>query len=198
MKKSLLAACLAASFHTAAQANVFTIGNAAPTSAFFVQGESFTPGVLGNIGTGSAPASGNVFLDTFTIDYVDPASAFLNLYIYSALPTTVDALTGVGSLATGTNIGAGVYQFSGVILDVNTKYFAVLPGSATILDGSGNPYAGGVDIFPEVGNPSQLGEGFGDFDIGFQATFHAPTPATAALMLVGLAGLGFSRRKLQA
>ena len=178
-----------------AQAGPFTIGNATPAAAFLVQGESFTPAVPGNIGSGSAPASGNVFLETFKIDYFDLASAFANLYIYGTLPTTADASTGAGSLAVGTHLGGGVYQFSGVALDVNTKYFAVLPGSTGIFDNSGDLYSGGIDIFDRPPPDGQLDEGFGDFDIGFQATFDTPVPPTAALLLLGLAGLRFSRRK---
>ena len=46
--------------HAAAAA--FTIGNPTPDSVFFVQGQSFTPSVPGNLGSGTAPASGIVRL----------------------------------------------------------------------------------------------------------------------------------------
>lgn len=176
-------------------ASAYVIGNAAPTSIFFVQGQSFTPGILGNLGSGSAPASGNVFLDSFVINYAPGATPFNNLYIYAVLPTAADASIGVGSLATGVDVGGGNYAFSSVALDVNTKYFAILPGSANIFDGAGDPYAGGIDIFPDPLNIAQLGEGGGFFDIGFSATFHVPLPATGALLLIGLAGMMVRNRK---
>jgi hypothetical protein len=185
--------CLVAA---SAQAAPFTIGNLAPSTAFFVQGQSFTPSVAGNGGSGMAPVSGSVLLDTFSIAYLSPTSGFANLYIYAILPTTVSAATGIGSLGTGTYMGGGVYDFNDLVLDVDTEYYAVLPSSAGIFNGSGNPYAGGVDIFDRSPIDGQLDLGFGDFDIGFSARFNqVPTPGTLALALAGLALVAGIRKR---
>ena len=194
---ALLALTATMALGGAAQAAPFSIGNLAPTTAFFVQGQSFTPSVQGNGGSGVAPVSGTVYLDTFTIGYENLSSAFVNLYIYSALPLTANAATGVGSLATGTHQGGGVYDFANVALDAATTYFAVLPGSVQIYDGLGNPYSGGVDLFDRDPVDGQLDIGFGDYDIAFSASFTSavPTPGTAPLVLLALAGLAYSRRQ---
>jgi hypothetical protein len=152
----------------------YVIGNATPSGSFAVQGQSFTPSDFGNESSGSLPASspGTVFLTSFTIDYdFSVATAYPVLYLYSSPPSATDAATGAGSLATGTLVSGGEYAFSRVAVDYTTKYYAVLPGSASIFDNSGNTYTGGVDMFPQGGT---VAEGGGDFDIGFNATFEFP------------------------
>jgi MYXO-CTERM domain-containing protein len=179
-----------------AQAAPFSISNLTPGTVFFVQGQSFKASVAGNGGVGVAPGSGNVFLDAFTVAYEDPSAGFANLYIYAALPTTANAATGVGSLGTGTYMGGGIYDFANLMLDAATEYYAVLPASALVFDGDGNPYAGGIDIFDRDPVDGQLDLGFGNFDIGFSASFNTvSTPGSLALALVGLAMLAGLRRR---
>ena len=176
-------------------AGTYSLGNQRPTSVFFVQGQSFTPAQVGTLGSAGAPASGSVLLTSMSIDYQPGTTPLNTLSIYTALPTTATAATGIDSLAVGTHIGGGTYTFSGVALDVNTKYFAVLPAPAAIFDGAGNTYTGGTDIF-DIGANGQLDEGGGVFDIGFRATFTVPntsltiqgTSATTTTVITGSAG----------
>ncbi len=189
----VIAAALPAFHATPAIAVPFTIGNTAPASTFFVQGQSFTPGVLGNLGSGSAPASGLVELTTFHIDYnLTFSSPLASLAIYAAAPTVTAASTGAGSLGIGTHTGGGTYSFANLALDVNTVYFAVLLGSASIFDGSGNTYTGDVDLFPQSGI---VNLGGGAFDIGFSATFVTPVPAPGMIALMGLALIAIGWRQ---
>ena len=156
-----------------------------PPASFAVQGQSFTPAQLGNLGTGAAPASGTVFLNSFSIDYQPGFAPLARLFIYTTLPSTADAATGTGSLAIGTHTGGGTYTFgAGVSLDANTKYFAVLPSAGNIMDGGGNTYGGGVDIF-DIGANGQLDEGFGTFDIGFRAAFSVPNTSLTVQSTAG-------------
>ena len=204
VKKTLAAVIGMAAVLTAscAYADSFSIGNLAPTSVFFVQGQSFTASVQGNHGTGTPPASPEpVFLTSFSIDFNNPATAPLSLYIYGSAPTVGNASTGAGSIGVGTYAGGDVYNFTTpVTLTSDVKYYAVLPTSTNIFDGSGNPYSGGVDLFPNPAAPtnplSSVGEGGGAFDIGFNATFVAtPLPTSAIGGAVLLAGLGFFSAK---
>ena len=112
-------------------------------------------------------------MSQFSFDFVDPTTAPSVLYIYDSPPTIAQVNnSGQGSLGVGNNQGAGVYSFNNLPLDANTKYYAVLPTSASIFDGSGNPYPGGVDMFPmPAGSPTTVSEGNGNFDAGFTATF---------------------------
>jgi hypothetical protein len=174
-----------------AHATTFTIGNAQPATVFFVQGQSFTPSVQGNNGTGTpTSASGQVLLTSFTIDFLDSTSAPSSLYIYSSAPSVSNASSGTGSLATGSYAGNGVYDFTTpVSLLFNSKYFAVLPTSENIFDGSGNTYTGGIDLFPQSGIVAEGGGGAGVFDIGFNADFTVPAsvPEPSGLLLFGSA-----------
>jgi len=180
---------------------IYSIGNSTPGTQFFIQGQSFTPSVAGNDGSGvpMAGADGTVRLLTFSFDFVNPVTAPSALHIFAFEPTLAAAGTGAGSLGTGTYLGGGVYGFgAGLALDFVTKYFAVLPFSAGIFDGSGNPYAGGVDMFPmPLAAPTNVTEGFGDFDAGFNATFEVvPEPSTLVLVTVGAGMLiGIARRR---
>jgi hypothetical protein len=82
-----------------------------------------------------------------------------------------------------------VYQFNNLEIPFNAKSYAILPESRSIFDGSGNPYTGGIDIFPRAG---LVQEGLGDFDAGLNATFsiEVPEPSILSLLTLGLLGLG--------
>lgn len=161
----------------------FAAGNFAPGSEYYVQGQSFTPSAFGNIWVPPNPTSTPqlVRLTTFTIAYnLASATPFDVLHIFDAPPTPENAASGNGSRATGTHIGGGVYAFTSTVLDFNTKYYAVLPGAANIYDGGGDPYPGGVDMFIRTDlNPVVIGEGFGTFDLGFEAAFEYVTACPA-------------------
>jgi hypothetical protein len=168
----------------------YTVGNFAPESLYFVQGQSFTPSVFGNVWMPPNPSSTPrvVRLTRFAIAYdLNFSTPFDSLYIFDVPPTPADAASGNGSRATGTHIGGGVYSFSNTVLDYNTKYYAVLPGPAVIFDGPGDPYPGGVDMFiREDFDPVVIGEGGGFFDIGFDATFEYVTDCPADFNTDGL------------
>jgi hypothetical protein len=171
---------------------MYSIGNNTPPTMFFIQGQSFTPSIQGNRGVGTPTASpaGTVFLTQFGFDF-DLSSPFgvppPVLYIYGFEPSEAQVSNGgQGSLGAGTHIGGGVYAFDNLELPFSTKSFAVLPESRSIFDGSGHPYAGGVDLFPQGG---VVREGNGDFDAGFTATFTATVPEPGSLLLFGIGTL---------
>lgn len=145
-----------------------TIGNATPGTQFFVQGQSFTPSVQGNEGTGvpTPDGQGNVQVTRVTFDIIGDAPG--QLHLFTTPPTAADASSGNGAIATGNHVGGGVYEFDNAAIPFNAKTFAVLSAGATISDGSGNPYAGGVDMFNQGGT---ISEGNGSFDIGFNVDF---------------------------
>lgn len=153
----------------------YSLGNFAPATQYFVQGQSFTPSSFGNTWTPPEPTSTPAVarLQTFTFAFnfalsVPPPV----LYIFDAPPTPAAAASGAGSRASGVHIGGGTYSFPSVALDFNTKYYAVLPEPANIFDGGGDPYPGGVDMFIRSDlNPVVIGEGYGTFDTGFSAEF---------------------------
>jgi hypothetical protein len=171
-----------------AHANVYySIGNSQPSSEYFVQGESFTPSVQGNDGSGTpSSAAGQVGLISFTIDFVNPASVPSSLYIYASLPSVTDADSGTGSLATGSYAGNGVYDFATpVSLSFASTYGAWLPEARSIYDGSGNKYTGGTDLYVSSGVIHDTGA----FDIGFTATFVVPEPPELLLFAGALVAL---------
>jgi hypothetical protein len=168
----------------------FSAGSFAPSSEYYVQGQSFTPAAFGNVWTPPNPTSTPqlVRLTTFSIAYnLANSTPFDTISIFDAPPTPEDAASGNGSRATGTHIGGGVYAFVNAVLDFNTKYYAVLPGAANIYDGGGDPYPGGVDMFIRTDlNPVVIGEGYGSFDLGFEATFEYVTGCPADINNNGL------------
>lgn len=170
---------------------LYEIGNATPSTIYYVQGQSFTPSIAGNDGSGTPTArpDGSVLLTRFTIDFPGnltplPPSA---LYIYPSAPTITQVNdNGQGSLGVGTYTGRGVYAFHNLQLSFSSKYFAILPQSVSVFDGSGNPYPGGVDLFPWNG---RVQEGNGNYDIGFHAEFPARASEPSSFVLLCLAGL---------
>jgi hypothetical protein len=175
---------------------IYSIGNEVPhliSDTFFIQGQSFTPSVQGNRGSGTPTPSPNntAFLTQFSLDFNlvdfehDPPPPVL--YIYAFQPTVAQVNNnGQGSLGVGTLIDpAGVYAFNNLELPFDAKSFAVLPTSRSIYD-TPNSYPGGHDLFPQGGIVAE-----GGFDAGFTATFAlaVPEPATIALLGVGTLGL---------
>ena len=139
---------------------------------YYVQGQSFTPSIKGDFGPAARPASTPALLrlTQFWIDFNDTPPD--QLFIYTSPPTPDEAASGTGSIATGMHWGNGVYGFNNVVLAYGMKYYAVLPRAANIRDGSGDTYPGGVDMFIRNDfNPPRVGEGYGDYDIGFVASF---------------------------
>ncbi|BBM85065.1 PEP-CTERM sorting domain-containing protein [Candidatus Uabimicrobium amorphum] len=191
MKK--LIALLAMSFICVSlYAESFTIGNTQPGTFFFIQGQSFTPNVQGNEGTGIATPNpdGNILLTSFSLDFVNAATAPGEIHIFASAPTLAQAASGTGSIGTGTHVGGGVYDFGpGLLIPFFAKSFAVLPNSAEIFDAP-NAYAGGADLFPIGGFVNE-----GGFDAGFNATFQTvPEPSTYLMFLI-LGACVITRRK---
>ncbi|MEM7704973.1 MAG: hypothetical protein AAF358_05440 [Pseudomonadota bacterium] len=173
------------------------IGNQTPNSAFFVQGQSFTPSVRGNESVGPPRGfNGQVTLQRLVIDFdsaeVDPPA---EIYIYDQLPTTSQAATGADALAVfdlapqflleaclELDPVPNCYEYSrgsnGVTVPFDHRVYAILPRCAAIRNAA-NEYAGGADLF-SPGCPSPGADPIveGGFDIGFQACFaqYGPTP----------------------
>jgi hypothetical protein len=177
----------------AAQAGpVYSIGNQVPhqtSDTFFIQGQSFTPSVQGDRGSGTPTASpsGTVLLTQFSVDFnltdFEPPPPPAVLYIYAFAPTVAQVdNNGQGSLGAGTLIDpSGVYGFSDLELSFGQKYFAVLPASRSIYD-IPDSYDGGADLFPQAGAVAE-----GGFDAGFTATFTTvPGPSSLALLGAGI------------
>ncbi len=193
----LLGACM--------QANAFTVGNSTPTSVYFVQGQSFTPAVSGNAGSGTPKpdSSGNAQLSSVHIAFATGQTPSSTLYIYSTLPTNGDAATGIGSIASAPDSGGGNYVFNPPVpVPYSTQTYAVLPGCASIYDAP-DSYAGGTDLYP-VGCPAPGANPIiqGTYDIGFTATFvDPPQPAPmmnwtgVGLLVFLLAGLALVTRR---
>ncbi|MFO0859926.1 MAG: hypothetical protein U0570_05165 [Phycisphaerales bacterium] len=171
-------------------AETYTLGNFPSSSVYYVQGQSFTPSSFGNAVAPPAPASTP---KVARLQWMSIAFDLSNavpppvLRIFDAPPTPAAAASGAGSRATGVHVGDGFYKFDGVALDYHTKYYAVLPEAANIFDGGGDPYPGGVDMFIRADlNPVVIGEGYGTFDIGFDATFDYLPGCAADLNTDGL------------
>jgi hypothetical protein len=191
-----------------ALANAYTVGNAAPSSVFFVQGQGFTPAVSGNAGSGTPKpdSSGNAQLVSVHIAFATGQTPPSTLYIYSTLPTNGDAATGVGSIASGTDSGGGTYVFNPpVSVPFANQTFAVLPSCANIYDAP-DSYSGGTDLYPVNCPPPGANPIVqGSYDIGFTAAFaDPPQPAPmlgwpgVALLGCCLVGLGLAMRQRKA
>lgn len=194
----LLAAIAAA---PAAHAQVFTVGNNFTNTSFTdFPGQSFSPAVLGNAGTGIAPASGPVALVNFSIGYVNSVNAG-TLYLfdrqYTGTPNGLPALTvggAEGLLGVSSSVTASTFSFgSGLTLpDVNAAYFAYSSVEAQYFTDETNGTAyGGTTLqafFAPGGGSSQFwGTSTFDEDIVFSAELHpVPAPATLVTALAGV------------
>ena len=173
---------ITATFCSVYAAEVYTIGNSVPLTpqgTFFIQGQSFTPSVTGNNGSGTPFVSnhGTVFLQKFSLAFnlTDPSkpSPPPVLYIYDFLPSKAQVENnGEGAIGTGLlNEGTDSYTFDGLELLYNAKAYAIIPESRDIYDAP-NSYTGGTDIFRHPDNTNQLVQG--NYDAGFSATFITP------------------------
>lgn len=170
---------------------IYGIGNATPSTIFYVQGQSFTPSIAGNDGSGTPMArpDGSIFLTRLTMDFPSKLTPIppSTLYIYRFAPIIAQVNNnGEGSIGVGTYAGGGAYAFNNLKLSFSSKYFAILPTSVSILDGYGNSYPGGVDLFPWNG---RVQEGNGHYDIGFRAEFSTLAPEPSAFVLLCLGSL---------
>ncbi|GEM_PF-1340476 len=150
----------------------FTIGQyASDDFAINLQGQSFTPNQIGPNGTGIAPASGPVFLNSFTLSYPNVPSAS-TLYIYSALPAIVDGTTALSTSTSFTDslipaLGSfnRTFFFPDVQLESSQKYFALLPQNENLnYLFSPDTYSGGAFVF------ATLNETMSNNDLAFSAS----------------------------
>ena len=182
-----------------APAVTFTISNTSTNLtvvASYPVGQSFTPSVQGNAGTGTPPGSGTVYLKNFSIGGVTQSGSLFILssgYIGAAASLSTSTTGYVGSTST---ITGSAYDFgAGLALNVNTQYFAYTNADLTnALYSSANPYHGGnLDSISFGGAYAGAAPGY---DYVFSATFDYTPPAgvpfefSPSLGIISVATLG--------
>jgi hypothetical protein len=158
------------------QATTWTVqnNNTGGGPATFIPGQSFTPNILGNAGSGTSrsPAS----LSNFSFFYPNPSSVSGSLFIYSNpyTGTVANLGTGSGFIGSSSSVSNGVWSFgSGLFLGSNTNtYYVYANQFITLLGDFGDRYAGGVSSLA-----NDLSASFGVFtngEIAFTATLSSP------------------------
>lgn len=172
---------------SSARALSYTTSNSAGTSSsgqgYF--GQSFTPSIQGNAGTGTAPSSGNVFLNSFSFGGVNTASGIAGGYLYifaNQFTGTPEQLATSSYYAKSNLASGGVWTFSGngVDLSVNSTYYAYEDGLIPSIGYSDtNPYSGGIiDGVGTAGeNFSANTVAYANYDSNFTATYTASVTA---------------------
>ena len=150
-----------------ASALTWTTGiNSATISDSEYPGQSFTPNLQGNAGSGTSPSNGSALLNSFSLG---PNSTGL-LYIFSSAYTGSPNGLASGSNKLGVSSPAvsGTYSFNGGLLlpDVTSKYYAYADSQYTIQYTSDNPYNGGNELASFVGNYSTVPD-----SLNFSANF---------------------------
>ncbi len=209
MKHNALICVLILSTASIATADVFTAAKTDannPSGWRYYIGQTFTPNIQLPHGTGTIPeGTETVYLHSFRVfpwapEY-DPTPVPDKAYLYPAslLPLDSDmAEVGLYSLAEGTHVGDGLYEFDPVELDVDGSYAFFLTQAASVLYWESSSYEGGESYWTNESTVGSTQEIF-DFhsDLDFVATFSTdgiiPEPAT--LSLLGLGGLAVIRRR---
>jgi hypothetical protein len=186
---------------TAAPADGYTIGNSSASAGvpnrYF--GQSFLPTDLGNAGSGAAPASGSVYLTSFSLSLAS-APEDATLYLLSQPAATAGSLPSHPNLLASTADRTGnTWSFpgDGVEVDVNTTYYAYV-GSPIGLSinliafSAGNAYLSGDAYLTNGSNDTFI---LGQYDdLVFSASF-TPVPEPVSLSLLTLGGAALLRRR---
>ncbi|NEP70018.1 MAG: hypothetical protein F6K02_33210 [Moorea sp. SIO3A5] len=171
-------------------------------------GQSFTPNVPGDAGSGTAPTSGSVLLNSFTLGTQNSGIAYVFDSRFTGIPADLSSQTvGVnGLLGSSTSVSNGTYKFAenGLKLaDVSAEYFVYIDTRVNFELAQGNPYTGGTGFAAEDPinrDPTYiLGSeaGLDDPDLVFFANLTTvPEPVSGlGLLALGALGTGLTLKK---
>ena len=170
-----LAIGIITSYIPKASALTWTSGiNTATTNYTEFPGQSFTPNLQGNAGSGTSLSSGSAFLNSFSFGSNSTGILYIFSSPYTGTPQSITSYTGVNKLGVSSAAVNGTYSFNGGLLlpDVTSKYYAYSDTSYTIQYSSGNPYNGGQETYATSSNSTYS---TANDSLNFSANFSSPS-----------------------